>query len=143
MANDTPIIGNPLIANSGATTAQLSVDQQRNQLLSSISLSLLNLAAGSTVFAFNTIAGSTTLTTAQGSVAIDATGGAATVTLPLAASVPGKKFIVKKIDSSGNAVTLTRAGSDLIDGATTKALSAQWNFTVIQSFGAGLWYIVG
>ncbi len=138
MVNDRP-----LVQENAATTAQLTVDQQRNQMLSAILSQLTTLAAGSTVFAFSTVVGSTTLATTQGSVAIDASGGAATVTLPLAASVPGKKFIVKKVDSSGNAVTLTRAGADLIDGATTKALAAQWNFTVIQSFGAGLWYIVG
>lgn len=135
--------GKPLFQEQPGSTGQVAVDQQRNQMLSAIVKQLTTLAAGSTVFAFSTATTSIALTTAMESVAFDATAGALAPTLPLAASVPGKKFIVKKIDASGNAVTLTRTGSDLIDGATTKVLAAQWNFVVVQSFGGALWYIVG
>jgi len=84
-----------------------------------------------------------TLTTSDATILGDATSGAFNVTLPLAsAATAGRIFTVKKIDSSGNAVTLTRAGSDLIDGANTFALSSQNSTVTVQSDGASKWWIV-
>ena len=49
----------------------------------------------------------------------DPAGGAITVTLPLAASVqPGRAYFIRSTGTT-NAVTIARAGSDLIDGAAT------------------------
>lgn len=68
----------------------------------------------------------------------DASGGAFAITLPAArqlADVAGEDLsriiIIKKKDSSANAVTVTRAGSDTIDGATTYVLSAQYNTVIL------------
>jgi len=81
-----------------------------------------------------------TLTAQDGVLYVDATAGAATVNLPLAASVPaGTRFAVKKSDASGNAVTLTRAGADTIDGGTTVALAAQFNSVVVVGNGVTQW----
>jgi hypothetical protein len=71
----------------------------------------------------------------------DASGGAITVNLPSAASSTGRVLVVKKIDSSGNAVTIDANGGETIDGATTQAISAQWASLTIQSDGSG-WYIL-
>lgn len=71
----------------------------------------------------------------------DATGGAFAVTLPAASAAAGKTLEVKKIDSSANAVTVTRAGSDTIDGATTYALSAQYQSVTLVSDGSASWYV--
>lgn len=63
--------------------------------------------------------------------AIDASGGAVVLNLPQISSLSlATAFAVgvKKTDSSNNAVTITRSGTDTIDGATTK---------VIVSTGAG------
>lgn len=84
-----------------------------------------------------------TLTQNDGLVACDATSAAFAVTLPsAAATLAGRIFRVKKTDSSGNAVTLTRAGSDTIDGATTYALSAQYKFIAVECDGVSAWWIV-
>jgi len=71
----------------------------------------------------------------------DATSAAFAVNLPLASTQTGKVLNIKKIDSSVNAVTVTRAGSDTIDGATTVALSSQYQSTTIQSNGTN-WFII-
>lgn len=132
----TPLGGAP-------ATGQITVDQQRNQMLASLAKSLAALTLNNSVFAFTTVTTSTAITTSNTSVFADATSGAITITLPLAASAPGKEFLIEKIDSSGNAVTVSRAGSDTINGSTTKSLASQYNFTRVQSVGGTIWYIVG
>jgi hypothetical protein len=49
---------------------------------------------------------------------VDATAGNITITLLVASGNSGKKFTVKKIDSTANTVTVTNSTN--IDGATTK-----------------------
>jgi hypothetical protein len=72
---------------------------------------------------------------------MDATGGVAVVNLMAANSVPpGWSFGCKKKDASGNSVTVTRAGADTIEGATTVALATQFNATYLTSDGVGIWY---
>ena len=66
----------------------------------------------------------------------DATGGAITVTLPTAVGIPGRTYVIKKIDSSTNAVTIGTTSSQHIDANTTKALYQQYNSYTVQSDGA-------
>jgi hypothetical protein len=73
---------------------------------------------------------------------MDATSGARTFTLPDRASHEGRHFILKKIDSSGNAVTVARAGSDTIDGATSKSLAAQYDKIALVA-GPAEWNVIG
>src|ERR1035437_5502075 len=56
-----------------------------------------------------------------------------------ATSVSGLEISVKKIDSSANACTPTRAGSDVIDGATTVSLTSQWAAAKIIDRATGFW----
>lgn len=71
----------------------------------------------------------------------DATGGAFTVTLPVAETVKGLVLTVKKIDAGANAVTVDGDGSETIDGATTYALSSQYKFVTVYSDGVEWWVI--
>lgn len=73
-------------------------------------------------------------------VLMDATGGARTVTLPLA-SISSGQIRVIKTDVSGNSVTVSRAGADTINGANTQVLAAQYNKTTLVSDGVSRWYI--
>lgn len=74
----------------------------------------------------------------------DATAGTITVNLPAASAVGfGNEWVCKKTDSSANAVTVTPAGSDHIDGATSFALSAQYKFVRLVSDGTANWTVVG
>lgn len=77
----------------------------------------------------------------QGLYLVDATAGAVTVNLPAAASSSGYSVTVKKTDSSVNAVTLDGDTTETIDGATTYALSAQYDSVSIRCDGTE-WFIV-
>lgn len=69
-------------------------------------------------------------------------GSAFTVTLP-AASGSMKKFVIKKTDSSlTNIITVARAGSDTIDGATSTTLNTQYESVIIVSDGTSVWNIL-
>jgi hypothetical protein len=72
---------------------------------------------------------------------VDASAAARTVNLPAAAVNPGKLFNIKKIDSSGNTVTIEPAGAETIDGAGNKVLTTQYEKLSIQSDGAAWWII--
>lgn len=73
-------------------------------------------------------------------VRIDATTGAVVVTLPDALEYLGKEFVVKKIDSSGNSVTLQ--STELIEGQATYALSVQYQMVRVISVGDS-WEVLG
>lgn len=66
------------------------------------------------------VSSATTLTAGDDLVLVDTSGGSVTITLPPAQQHPNKKFEVKKTSAS-NTLTVQRSGSDLIDGASTKA----------------------
>lgn len=88
------------------------------------------------------ISGAATLNVDDSIILADASGGAYTVDLPAAANYTNKKFLIKKTDSSANAVTVDGNGSETIDGATTVALASQYDFIEIVSDGTE-WHIVG
>lgn len=72
----------------------------------------------------------------------DATSGAIVATLPPVASCPGREYEFKKIDSGGNAVTVTGNSTDVIDGSNTKALSSQYAKVRVRSDGTVWWIVV-
>jgi hypothetical protein len=74
-------------------------------------------------------------------VPVDASGAARAITLLAASDTTGKKYIIQKTDSSTNAVTITRAGSDTINGATSTTLNTQYEMVEIISDGTSAWYI--
>lgn len=77
-------------------------------------------------------------------VAANATSGAITLTLPAAATAKnGFKIVIQKRDNSGNAVTIARAGSDLINGAASLALSLQYDTIELVSDGVSAWVAYG
>ncbi len=82
-----------------------------------------------------------TATTSDYFIACDSSGGSFTITLPTAASIAGFHLYVKKIDSSGNTVTIDGNSSETIDGAATKIINTQYETIGIISNGAS-WYII-
>jgi len=72
-------------------------------------------------------------------VRADATAGAITVTLPTASDLGGRQILVCKVDSSGNAVTVQRRGTDTIESGTSVTLSAQWDKTLLISNDVSGW----
>jgi hypothetical protein len=90
----------------------------------------------------DTITGSSTLTLSHNIVLVNASGGPATITLPSAASIAGKRFVVKKIDFSANAVTIQGVGGQTIDGSSTISITAPQGVRTIVSDGAN-WKVIG
>jgi len=68
--------------------------------------------------------------------------GNITITLPDATANAGGLIIFKRTDSTSNTVTITRAGSDTIDGSSTNtSLSSQWSILRLVAI-SGQWLIV-
>lgn len=63
----------------------------------------------------------------------DAALGAMTLNLPAVAGCGARIYTIKKVDSSANTVTIDANGAELIDGALTKVLTAQYQSVQIQS----------
>ena len=74
----------------------------------------------------------------------NATSGAFAITLPSAGLNESRILIIKKSDVSANVVTVTRAGSDTIDGLTTFPLTQQFDsVTLINDEDGDIWNVIG
>lgn len=82
-----------------------------------------------------------TLTTVDDIVLGNATGGAFSVTLPTAVGISGREYVVKRINSGANSVTVGTTGGQTIDGAATKVLNAQYLSARMVSDGTN-WLLV-
>jgi hypothetical protein len=71
---------------------------------------------------------------------VDATAAACTVYLPQANTVPGREFLVKKVDNV-NTVTITATAGDKIDNSTTLPLTLQYEAAKLVSDGLGWWIV--
>jgi hypothetical protein len=78
------------------------------------------------------ISSATTLTERDDVVLVDTTSGSVTVTLPSARLAGGHVFHVKKMIAA-NTCTVSRSGSDTIDGATTSAWTTQYECRTFAS----------
>ena len=94
-------------------------------------------------FAYRETAVNTTATAADRVIAV--TAGGKTITLTTAASVRSG-FVLTVKDSGGNsgtsAITIARAGSDTIDGATSISLNAAHASVDLISDGSSKWYVI-
>ena len=72
----------------------------------------------------------------DGYILCDASSGAFTVTLPTASGISGKQIIIKKIDSSANAITIDGDGAETIDGSATQSLPSQYDYLSMHSDGS-------
>lgn len=82
-----------------------------------------------------------TVTETDHTILVDATSGNVTITLRTA--VGSKQlYNIKRIDNSGNTVTVATTSSQTIDGATTyTGLSAQYKYVQVQANGAAYFII--
>jgi len=93
-------------------------------------------SAGSGILTVNTVTADLTLTTSHRFIRCDASAGPIVVTLPAAASNAGRKYCVKKIDSSANSVTIDGNASDTIDGDATAVIVSQYEEVSVVSDGS-------
>lgn len=85
---------------------------------------------------YKSVSATSTLGDGDYMVAVDASGGARTINLPTAVNRVGRVYVIKKIDSSVNAVTIDPNGAQTVDGAATLALALQWDRATVMSDGA-------
>lgn len=71
----------------------------------------------------------------------DASSNNITITLPAASGLAGYRFYIKRIDSSGNTVTVQKTGGDTIDGMTSFTVDLQYTAFGVVSNGSA-WYIL-
>lgn len=100
----------------------------------------IKLINGQTPYPVRAVSTSQTVRVIDEVLLVDASGGARVITLISAVATPNS-YTVKKVDSSGNTVTITAAGAETIDGAGTKVLSSQWETATVVPSG-GNWYVV-
>ena len=75
-------------------------------------------------------------------ILVNANSGAVNITLPLAASVTGREYIIKKTDSNTSfAVTITPNGADTIDGQSSVSTTLQYQSYTVVSDGTN-WDII-
>jgi hypothetical protein len=70
----------------------------------------------------------------------DATSASITINLPTAVGIAGKVYIIKKIDATGNTVTIDANSTQTLDGALTIVIGTQYASFSIVSNGAN-WYV--
>ena len=94
-----------------------------------------------TGFGLGPITGNTTLTGAENVVLCDATSGPFTVTLPPSADVINRIIHIKKIDISGNVITIEPDGSETIDDETEARLEIKNESFMLWNNGSN-WYVL-
>lgn len=72
----------------------------------------------------------------------DAQSAGFNVTLPTAVNIPGKIYIIKKINANANSPTVTTTASQTIDGVSTFILSLINDYIAVQSDNTN-WNIIG
>jgi hypothetical protein len=89
----------------------------------------------------STVTGSTySMTGSEGNLLCNATSNTITVSLPLASTASGRDFYIVKTDSSGNAVSVARSGSDTINGSSGAiSLGSQWSDGSFVADGVSNW----
>lgn len=86
-----------------------------------------------------------TLISSDDLVVADTTSSIINLTLPLASSVSGKQFFIKKANNAPNDLILNISGGDLIDGAATFSFNANgltnYGSLTLMSDGVSNWWI--
>ena len=129
--------GDLLIAATSATLARLAIGSE-NKILKSVSGAPAWAWPYSKQASYNDTGN---ISADDHIVLLNATSGAFTRTLPTAASMEGKSYFLKKIDTSFNAVTIATTSSQTIDGSTTTTLNTQNEAIWIFSDGTN-WQIL-
>lgn len=115
------------ITTSGAVSMSGTVSLGALTLTSSLRTTYLSLSANTTLGAHH-------------KVMVNATAAAITITLPTAASVAGREYVVTKSDASANAVSVATTSAQTINGAAAPyAITTQWQTVTFVSDGAN-WY---
>jgi hypothetical protein len=105
-------------------------------------LAITRVQTSQTAYTIKTISSTTYAATEADSVLlVNAASDNIAISLPQASTVLGKRFDIKKIDSSAHTVTITTYGAETIDGSTTQLLANQYTSLTFVTDGSN-WYII-
>ena len=102
-------IANLAALTARVTSAEASIAANANAILTKQSIEYESI----------TVTADYTITLTSRLIRVDCTGGGVVVTLPLASTFEGRRYTIKRIDTSDNTVTLVPTSSELIDGHCT------------------------
>lgn len=92
------------------------------------------------LFNYQSVTASTyTATVGDSFIKCDCTSNAIAVTLPDADQTKGKRYTIKKIDATANAVTVS--ATQTIDDAASQIISTQYDSIDIMSDGVEYWIV--
>lgn len=74
-------------------------------------------------------------------ILVDASGGVIEIDLPAAATATGKRYEIKKIDGTANAVNINGDGAELIDSSNTLSTTIQYESFSVVSNGTQWWIV--
>jgi hypothetical protein len=131
------VIGNIPAGNISAITTQDAINELDTEKVAKAGDTML----GSLGLPIVNKTGTYTATASDHTIICDATSGAFTINLPTAVGITGRVYVIKKIDATGNAITVDGATTETIDGALTKLVNTQYLSVTIQSNGTN-WYII-
>ena len=94
---------------------------------------------GSFATRVHTVTVDTTLGANHHVVLVNASDGNRTITLPNATTCKGRQYIIKKIDSSSNTVTISAQSEQTIDGQSSVDITEQYGIVRVVSDGSN-WY---
>lgn len=135
--------GDLLTATAASTPARLGVGTDGFMLIANSGAATgLQWAAlpSSNLHTTVTKTGSYTATTNDEVILADATSGPLTITLPMAAG-NSNEYMIKKIDSSANNVTVATTSAQRIDGGSTAVIKVQYASVGVVSDGSN-WFII-
>jgi hypothetical protein len=118
-------INNTVIGNTTASTAVFTT-----------------MTTSGAYFTISTKSSAYTLTTTDFTILANASTAAFTLTLPTAVNASGQVYVIKKTDSSANAVTISTTLSQTIDNLSSYSLGYQYQGVVLQSNNSN-WSIIG
>ncbi len=132
---------NPIRADDSAQASTIALRDASGDLYANLGNFGGLVNSGKTELKVKTVTADTTLDETATLWLANATSAAIALTLPSPASATNRLYAVVKTDSSANAVTLTPAASETINGASSKALSSQWDKVWIFTDGTN-WYLL-
>jgi hypothetical protein len=94
----------------------------------------------SVAFPIRTITQDHTVTITDHTIFVNAAASNIDVTLPTAANIAGRQYIIKRVDAAGTAVSIQTDGSETIDGASSAALTDKRS-VIIQSDNNNWWIV--
>lgn len=94
--------------------------------------------------AFTTVSSTYSAAVTDCFIGVDCSSASLTITLPAISSITsGREYFIKDITGSSatHNITITTSGSDVIDGASSKVISTNWNCLTVIAGTSGKWYV--